>query len=179
MKTSPQMSQKGLSPRVRGKYGSLGNFFKAGLRGGFSLVEVTIAIGIVSFALLSLLGLLPMGLIVLRDAADQTACAHIVQKVRGDLTHLSSEEVQNYVTEKKYFNFEGRETNKTDAIFETSFQRLSLRYPGSAGINDALNSDQVLVTIRRSPGGLEARGGGQGDRAQILFRATLSLANTR
>ena len=41
-------------------------------RSGFSLVEVTIALGVVTFAAVSILGLLPTGLVVMRDAMNQT-----------------------------------------------------------------------------------------------------------
>lgn len=45
---------------------------------GFSLVEVTLAIGIVSFALLAVMGLLPVGLKSVKNAAEQAAAANVV-----------------------------------------------------------------------------------------------------
>lgn len=46
---------------------------------GFSLVEVVSSLGIVSFGLIALLGLLPMGLQVSREARESTAEAQINQ----------------------------------------------------------------------------------------------------
>ncbi len=55
----------------------------------FSLVEVTLALGIVAVSLLSLIGLLPAGLGVLRESMDQTLHAQIVQRISSGL--VSSE----------------------------------------------------------------------------------------
>jgi uncharacterized protein (TIGR02598 family) len=52
----------------------------------FSLVEVTLALGIVSVSLLSLIGLLPAGLGVLRESMDQTVHAQIIQRIAAGLS---------------------------------------------------------------------------------------------
>ena len=49
--------------------------------GGFSLIEVTIALGLITFAVVAVLGVLPTGLTSLRRAMDQTVEAQIVQTV--------------------------------------------------------------------------------------------------
>lgn len=51
----------------------------------FTLVEVTLALGIVAVSLLSLIGLLPAGLGVLRESMDQTVHAQIVQRIAADV----------------------------------------------------------------------------------------------
>ena len=51
---------------------------------GFSLVEVALAVGIAGFALVSLLGLLPVGLHTFRSAMDTSVCAQIAQRVFND-----------------------------------------------------------------------------------------------
>ena len=48
---------------------------------GFSLVEVMLALAIVSIGLIAILGLLPTGLRSARDAADNTISATVVQDV--------------------------------------------------------------------------------------------------
>lgn len=50
---------------------------------GFSLVEVTLTIGILSFGLLSIMGLFPVGLRVLQQASDQVAESQIAQTLSG------------------------------------------------------------------------------------------------
>ena len=62
-----------------------GGRFPAGLRRlfprGFTLVEVVISLGIVAFAFIPVLGLLPFGLDVSRQAVDATVCAQIAQQL--------------------------------------------------------------------------------------------------
>ena len=52
---------------------------------GFSLIEVTLALGIVSIGLIAILGLLPHGIESGRRAADNTIAATIAQDVFGTL----------------------------------------------------------------------------------------------
>lgn len=47
----------------------------------FSLVEVTIAIGVIAFALLAVIGLLPIGIQSSKDAGDDTRTSAIAQDV--------------------------------------------------------------------------------------------------
>jgi len=50
----------------------------------FSLVEVVIAIGIVSFAFVGILGLLPAGMHQFRGAINTTVCTQIAQQIISD-----------------------------------------------------------------------------------------------
>jgi type II secretory pathway pseudopilin PulG len=48
---------------------------------GFSLVEVVIAIGIVSFAILGVIGLLPVGLKTVRNANEEAGAANVLNGI--------------------------------------------------------------------------------------------------
>jgi uncharacterized protein (TIGR02598 family) len=48
---------------------------------GFSLVEVSVALGIVSFAVIAILGLIPSGLNTLKDSNGETVRAQIVRSI--------------------------------------------------------------------------------------------------
>jgi type II secretory pathway pseudopilin PulG len=52
---------------------------------GFSLVEVTLAIGIAAFCLIAVFGLIPVGVKTNRDATSQTAATNIMAAVVSDL----------------------------------------------------------------------------------------------
>lgn len=52
---------------------------------GFSLIEVTIALGITAIALVSLMGMLPKGMETLRRAADKAIEGRIHQQILGEL----------------------------------------------------------------------------------------------
>jgi type II secretory pathway pseudopilin PulG len=54
-------------------------------RTGFSLIEVTIALGIAAFCLITVFGLLPIGLDSSQNAAEQTVVSGIATAVSADL----------------------------------------------------------------------------------------------
>ena len=54
-------------------------------RCGFSLVEVTLALGVASVCLIAIFGLLPVGLRTNQDATQQVAAADILGAVMADL----------------------------------------------------------------------------------------------
>ena len=54
-------------------------------RWGFSLVEVSVAIAILSFCLLTLLALLPAGLMSTTDSLQKTSAASIASQIAADL----------------------------------------------------------------------------------------------
>jgi type II secretory pathway pseudopilin PulG len=57
---------------------------------GFSLVEVTLALGLVAFALISLLGLLPVGLNTVRESSDQRDGMNILSALDADIRNVPS-----------------------------------------------------------------------------------------
>lgn len=63
---------------------------------GFSLVEVTVAIGIVSFALLAVVGLLPVGLKSIKSATEQSAAANTLTALAESLRSAQSTDGTNY-----------------------------------------------------------------------------------
>lgn len=57
---------------------------------GFSLVEVVIALGVISFAVMALINLLPVGLETSWSASQQTAAANVATAILSDLTLSAS-----------------------------------------------------------------------------------------
>lgn len=55
------------------------------VRAGFSLVEVTMALGIISMCLITLFGLIPVGMSSNRTSVDQGAAANIARMIVADL----------------------------------------------------------------------------------------------
>src|SRR4051794_32386034 len=70
-------------------------------KSAFSLVEVVLALGICSFAMIAIVGMIPMGLTTFRSAMNTTAQSQIVQRIAGDLL-LS--EYQNLDSKVYYYN---------------------------------------------------------------------------
>ena len=52
---------------------------------GFSLVEVTLALGVAAFCLIAVFGLIPVGVQTNRNATSQTAATNIIALVVADL----------------------------------------------------------------------------------------------
>jgi len=57
---------------------------------GFSLVEVVMAIGIASFALLAVVGLLPVGMKSAQNASEQAAAANAINSIANALRSAES-----------------------------------------------------------------------------------------
>lgn len=58
--------------------------------GGFSLVEVCLAVGLIGICVATMQGLLPAGIRVARDSTEQTACATMLSAVAADLRYTAS-----------------------------------------------------------------------------------------
>lgn len=65
-------------------------------RSGFSLVEVVIAMGIVSFAMVSMMGLIPVGLTTFHQAVDATVVAQIAQGVLNEAQLTPFDQLSDY-----------------------------------------------------------------------------------
>ena len=59
-------------------------------RDGFSLVEITLALGVFSFCFIAVLGLLPLGINTNRDTIEQTQAAGIARAVQADFATTAS-----------------------------------------------------------------------------------------
>lgn len=62
-------------------------------RGGFTLVEVTLAIGIVGFAFVTLFGLVPTGLNLFRNAIDTSIGSQILEQITDNAQQTDFDEL--------------------------------------------------------------------------------------
>jgi len=104
---------------------------------GFSLVEVTLALGIAAFCLIALFGLLPLGIQTNQNSISQTAAASVLSSVVADLratpkTSLTSLQFEiTFGTAKiLYFDGEGRAVAPTD-VNATPRYRVTIAFPPS------------------------------------------------
>jgi uncharacterized protein (TIGR02598 family) len=103
----------------------------------FSLVEVTLALGVGAFCLIAVFGLLPVGVQTNQRATSQTAAASIMANVIADLRATPKPPVINTSVQYQitlgtaktfYFDNEGRFTTLLDA---NSRYRLIVTFPTS------------------------------------------------
>jgi len=87
---------------------------QSGKRQAFSLIEVVLAIGIVSFAMVSILGLIPVGLITFRNAMDLSVEANIAQRLVGEVQRT---EFTNLCSTNFSFDDQGIEVAPASAVF--------------------------------------------------------------
>lgn len=88
----------------------------------FSLVEVTIAIGIVAFAFIGLFGLIPTGLNTFRKAIDTSVGSQIAQRVINEAQQTEfSVLTSGSAASLRYFDDQGNEVaTSTNAIYEVN-----------------------------------------------------------
>jgi uncharacterized protein (TIGR02598 family) len=123
---------------------------KASGRTAFSLVEVTIAIGVVSFSLLTLFALIPIGLKENQTSASQTAATSVLTKVIADLRAAPKANVSSgrfgitYGTSTTvYFDSEG---SSGTALTSTSRYRCTINFPPSPPGGKSATFVDVKVT---------------------------------
>ena len=120
-------------------------------RSAFSLVEVTIAIGIVSFALVTLLGVVPVGLIATQEAMRQTARSQIIKQISSDLGMMPFARIGDYLASEQYYDYNGsRSIGTSDRVFIATMTNALPSYPGSSNLSGLEESlIRVVVKIRR------------------------------
>jgi uncharacterized protein (TIGR02598 family) len=104
---------------------------------GFSLIEVTLALGVAAFCLLALLGLLPLGVQTNQSSISQTAAGALMASVVADLRatpKASPTSAQYAVTfgaaKVLYFDVEGRPV-PPDNPNSNGRYRLTITFPPS------------------------------------------------
>jgi uncharacterized protein (TIGR02598 family) len=110
-------------------------------RSGFSLAEVTLALGIAAFCLIAVFGLMPVGVQTSRNATSQTAATNILAAVVADLRatpntiNTSSQFAITFGTNKTlYFDGSGQFTTSIGA---DSRYQANVTWNGSSGLRYA------------------------------------------
>ncbi|PTX94042.1 hypothetical protein DB345_21010 [Spartobacteria bacterium LR76] len=114
----------------------------------FSLVEVTLALGIVSVSLLSLIGLLPAGLGALRESMDQTVHAQILQRIAAG---VSTSEFASLTGQTLTFDQEGQllaGASDASARYTAKVQESTPSLPGLSADADIAQMQDHLKRIR-------------------------------
>lgn len=89
----------------------------------FSLVEVVMALGIITFSLTALLGLMPVGLSILRTSIETSVRANVTRQIISDLQQTPFREIDLGESPKtRYFTEEGVEANNpSEGLFEVRY----------------------------------------------------------
>jgi uncharacterized protein (TIGR02598 family) len=100
--------------------------FREGERRGFSLVEVTLALAIVTFGLIAIMGLLPSGLLQVRESASEGVATNILNDLAAEISTLQTRAALPRIvleagrTGAVYFDSDGRQMG-TNAVPDAAF----------------------------------------------------------
>jgi len=131
------------------------------LRKGFSLIEVTLALGISILGITTVLGMLPQSLESIRKAADLSADTHIVEQIMGEVTQAQWQDATgadylSYTYNGKRYYFDGGAQE-----LKTRSPGLELAYVAQVTVEQAraslpggdpdTNLRRITVRVRNSP----------------------------
>lgn len=136
----------------------------------FSLVEVTISIGIMAFALVGIYGLLPTGLNVFRQALNTSVSSQIIQRVLNevqetdfnqltlganaadDKSFLKKNPLDPQTGSVRWFDDQANELNTAaGAIYHVNTRVMpTTRFPGATQSN--VNMATITVQVANNPG---------------------------
>jgi uncharacterized protein (TIGR02598 family) len=116
----------------------------------FSLVELTIAISIVSFTMLTMLGSVGIGLNSVQDSMVDFAMANISQQIRSQLQQISfnstnPDSIQNLVGSNYYYSPEGDPSSEAGAYYKAVISATNA-VAGSTSY-DSTNARMVTVNV--------------------------------
>lgn len=118
-------------------------------RAAFSLVEVTLAIGIVSFAILSVLGTMSVGLSTVRDAKKDTTSAQIASQIGSGMSQTPFTNLATYATKGPYFfDDSGRKLDSVkSATYSATVKSVESAYPGAPSDVLTSSASKWLITV--------------------------------
>lgn len=114
----------------------------------FSLVEMVISLGIASFAMVSLVGLIPLGLKTSREAIDTTVQSQMVQMIRNQVLLDNFEKLQDHWDGRKlYFDDQGLQVEDESAPTRVFTADVDVQMAKAA--NSALPESDVRTIVVR------------------------------
>jgi len=132
-------------------------FKGARLRRGFTLVEVVLAIGLIGFCLLAVVGLMASAQRSSKEANERTAVALILQSSRGVLSGLPLTNLANLLGSGNGvwmgFDGEGRylgRTNSSNAVDTNAAYRVQVSPVNSAALTNSSHL-RALISISSPP----------------------------
>jgi uncharacterized protein (TIGR02598 family) len=122
---------------------------------GFSLVETVIAIGIMALAVTALLGLLPQGIEMTRQAGNENAYARILSSVRAEINKVGFKDLDQLELRRLTYDDQGVRIfqaggtgNQIAYVAEVDFNGANnrpLTLPGGSGAEVAIENFSVRI----------------------------------
>lgn len=132
-------------PRSRGFADQLS---RNGKSNAFSLVEVTLSIGIVAFGLIAILGLLPSGLQSFRGSIGRTVGAQVAQGIISGAKQADFTSLTNGITYSNYTQEGIPAKSAADTIFTAEITVTNQSSVPGTGTTRFINRSLALVKVR-------------------------------
>jgi uncharacterized protein (TIGR02598 family) len=116
---------------------------------GFSMIELVLALGVVSFAFVSLLGLLPIGMATFRNALDVSVGMQISQRIVNETQETDFSDCVDPTKKPvtRYFDDQGEEvSDSSKAIYQVNVRIESA--PSLPGTEEKQNENLATVTVQ-------------------------------
>jgi uncharacterized protein (TIGR02598 family) len=126
---------------------------------GFSLIEVTIALGIFAFALIALFGLLPTGLTTFRSSIDRSVASQIAQNIISEARQTEFSSLSTLATpagSPKKFTEDGDETTEASKTIYVAKVEVDTSVSLPAAPTPNTSMAKIRVRVVNSPSGSEA-----------------------
>ena len=126
-------------------------------RRAFSLVEVTLALGLTSFALVAVLGLMPIGFTSMREAVDSTVESQITREIRAKAQQTLFVNLESAFADREFFFADTGVETTEDAIDRRYTVKTSVDTPVYPGSENAAPASLSALTIEITTGEGESR----------------------
>lgn len=113
----------------------------------FSLVEVVIALGLVSFSIVGLLGLMSAGLGGMQEASKESSSAMIAKKLTAEIQQNSLDQILSASFMERTFDAEGQEVPSSDPLISYRATASASRDTGSPE-----SLARIVISIRHHTG---------------------------
>lgn len=148
MQSSPPPRVKTFSGKNEGCFSKLALVPRFSARAAFSLVEVVLALGICVFAVLPVVGLLPMALRSAKEATDTTQQSKIIQRVANELLQTPFAQLPSRLSDRQ-FDYDGTEVEIGGDVYYTAGVSLAdLSLPGATDTSAKIYRVAINVTAR-------------------------------
>lgn len=116
---------------------------------GFTLIEVVLSLGLCSFALISLVSLLPVSLNTAKNSVEITRTAKLTQQVVAEISQsrFTNLAALSGTVIQRTFDYDGNPTTNSNAVHFTLAARInaSITLPGAASASSSLARVEIEV----------------------------------
>ena len=117
---------------------------------GFSLIEVTIAMGVMAFAAIAILGIIPNGLAAATRSSQTTIAARLASEVQSEIQQVGLASFATDATNTTYFDGDGKFLpDNTGAVYYVYRSVKACPLPGQEESADSFK--RVIVQVVKNP----------------------------